>query len=351
MSYELIIEPTGQSVEIEDGQTVLDAALRAGIYLPHVCGHGLCSHCKVDVLEGEVDHGAASPFALMEFEREEGKALACCCTAQSDIVIEADIDEDPDALCIPVRDFSGRVEKLDDLTHDIKGVTIVLEGEGMAFQPGQYINLTLPGIDGARAYSIANVPSKPNRIELHIRKVEGGQASSFVHDQLKEGDEVSLAGPFGQFFVRKSAEEPMIFLAGGSGLSSPKSMILDLLEEGCTKPITLFHGVRGENDIYDHDLFEGLAAEHDNFEYIPVLSEPNGSGWDGETGFVHEALQRRFDGHFAGHKAYLCGPPPMIEACVTALMQGRLFERDIYAERFLSKADGEASKSPLFKKI
>lgn len=351
MSYELIIEPTGQSVEIEEGQTVLDAALRAGIYLPHVCGHGLCSHCKVEVLEGDVDHGAASPFALMEFEREEGKALACCCTAQSDIVIEADIDEDPDALCIPVRDFTGTVAKLEDLTHDIKGVHIQLDGEGMAFQPGQYINLSLPGIDGPRAYSIANVPSAPNTVELHIRKVEGGAASTYIHEELAEGDAIKFAGPYGQFFVRKSADEPMIFLAGGSGLSSPKSMVLDLLEEGSTKPMVLFHGVRTKRDLYFQDEFEALAAQYETFDYIPVLSEPDGDNWDGETGFVHEALKRRFDGKFAGHKAYLCGPPPMIEACVTALMQGRLFERDIYTERFLSKADGEASKSPLFKKV
>lgn len=351
MAYELIIEPTGQSVEIEEGQTVLDAALRAGIYLPHVCGHGLCSHCKVEVLEGDVDHGASSPFALMEFEREEGKALACCCTAQSDIVIEADIDEDPDAQCIPVRDFTGTIKKLEDLTHDIKGVHIDLDGEGMAFQPGQYINLKIPGTDGPRAYSIANEPSQPNRVELHIRKVEGGQASTYVHEKLKEGDEVNFAGPYGQFFVRKSANEPMIFLAGGSGLSSPKSMILDLLEEGCTLPITLFHGVRTAKDLYARTAFQDLAQAHENFTYIPVLSEPDDETWDGETGFVHEAMGRHFEDRFSGHKAYLCGPPPMIEACVTALMRGRLFERDIYTERFLSKADGEAAKSPLFKKV
>lgn len=115
--------------------------------------------------------------------------------------------------------------------------------------------------------------------------------------------------------------------------------------------MTLFHGVRGRYDLYDQGVFEGLAVTHEHFTYIPVLSDPKDEVWAGETGFVHEALERHFDGRYAGHKAYLCGPPPMIEACVTALMKGRLFERDIYSERFLSKADGEAAKSPLFKKI
>ena len=350
MTYQLTIEPLGTTVDIEDGQTILDAALRNGIWIPHVCGHGLCSNCKCEVLEGDVDHGASSPFALMDFEREEGKTLACCATVSSDVVIEAEVDEDPDAMHFPVQDFAGRIARIEDLTHDIKGVWIELD-KPMDFQAGQYVNLSLPGVDAPRAYSLANPPSDKTTIELHIRHVPGGKASGYVHETLSEGDEVSLSGPYGQFFVRKSATEPMIFLAGGSGLSSPKSMIEDLLAEGREEPIVLFHGARSEKDLYYREMFERLAAAHPNFEYVPVLSDDVPEGWAGETGFVHEALGRRFDGVFSGNKAYLCGPPPMIEACVTALMQGRLFERDIFTERFLSKADEGKNKSPLFKKV
>lgn len=353
MSYRLTVEPLGKTIDIEDGQTILDACLRAGVWLPHVCGHGLCSSCKVDVADGEVDHGNASPFALMDFERQEGKALACCAKAQSDLVIEAEIDVDPDQKCLPVKDFRGRLARITDLTPDIKGLWIELPGEGLEFQAGQYVNLTLPGIDGPRAYSLAGAPSARNLIELHIRLVPGGKASGYVHETLKEGCEITFAGPYGQFFVRKSAPEPMIFIAGGSGLSSPKSMILDLLEDGCATPITLLHGVRGPQDVYFADLFADLAAKHPNFTYVPALSQPDPSlPWIGETGFVHEVAERRFEGRFAGHKAYLCGPPPMIDACVTTLMKGRLFEKDIFMERFLSAADSEAKgRSPLFRKI
>ena len=145
MSFELTIEPLGQTIGIEEGQTLLDAALRAGIYLPHACCHGLCATCKVQVADGEVEHGEASSFALMDFERDEGKCLACCATAQSDLVIEAEIDEDPDAENLPVQDFSGVVSRIETLTPTIKGVWIRLDAP-IRFQAGQYVNLNLPGV-------------------------------------------------------------------------------------------------------------------------------------------------------------------------------------------------------------
>jgi phenol hydroxylase P5 protein len=166
------------------------------------------------------------------------------------------------------------------------------------------------------------------------------------------GDRVNLTGPYGRFFVRKSAQVPTLFLAGGSGLSSPRSMILDLLEEGSTLPIALVYGARNRKELYYHEEFVALAERHANFRYVPVLSEePADSGWTGERGFVHDAAKKAFDNDFRGHKAYLCGPPVMIDACISTLMQGRLFERDIYTEKFFSAADAQQVRSPLFKKI
>ena len=352
MSYQLTIEPTGDEVEVEEGQNILDACLRAGIWMPHACCHGLCGTCKVEVIDGDVEIGDASNFALMDMERDEGKVLACCATLQSDTVIEADIDEDPDARVIPVRDFQAEVVRLEDLTHDVKGVWLQLDGEGIDFQAGQYINLSVPGIKVPRAFSLANKPSQGNLIELHIRLVADGEATPVIHNQLKVGDRLNVAGPYGRFFVRKSRTDPMIFIAGGTGLSSPKSMILDLLEEGCTTPITLLHGVRAKRDLYDDELFSDLAEQHPNFSYVPVLSQmEDGDAWLGETGFVHEAAQRLFDNSFSGNTAYLCGPPVMIEASIRALMQGRLFENDIFTERFLTKDEESRKRSPVFKRL
>lgn len=349
----LTIEPTGETVEVAEGQTLLDACLRNGIWLPHACGHGLCGTCKVEVLEGEVDHGSASPFALMDFERDEGKTLACSAFACGDVTIEADIDDDPDARRIAVADYVGTVSRLEMLTPDILGIWLDLEGAGIDFQAGQYVNVSVPGIEGSRPFSIASASAERNCIELHVRLVPDGRATPWLHQHLKLGDTLPFTGPLGRFYVRASAEKPLIFLAGGSGLSSPKSMILDLLEAGYDQPITLIHGGRRPHDLHFMEFFNELAERHDNLRYVPVISQPEeGDVWDGERGYVHEVAEKLFDGRFSGHQAYLCGPPPMIDAAITALMKGRLFERDIFMEKFLTAADGVATnKSPLFKKI
>lgn len=352
MGHTLSIATTGDEVEVEEGQTILDACLRAGIWLPHACCHGLCATCKIQVTDGEIDHGEASSFALMDFERDEGKALACCARLESDVTIEADIEEDPDALGIPVEDFAGTVTRIVALTPTIKGIHVALD-RPIRFQAGQYINLSL-GNEGtlARAFSLASDPGQPDAIELNVRIVPGGVGTTWIHEHLREGDRVSLSGPYGRFFVRHSANVPLLFLAGGSGLSSPRSMILDLLARGETLPITLVYGARSREELYYHEAFEALAAQHANFRYVPALSdEPADSGWTGFRGYVHDAAKDAFDNDFRGHKAYLCGPPVMIEACLSTLMQGRLFERDIYTEKFFSAADAQQVRSPLFKRI
>lgn len=352
MSYTLTIEPLGEEIEVEEGQTVLDAALRAGIYLPHACGHGLCGTCKVDVLESEVEHGAASPFALMDFERDEGKTLACECRLMSDAVIEADIDEDVDARRIAVKDFDCEVVELVDLTSDVKGVKFKINNDTIDFQAGQYVNVNLPNVEGTRAFSIANPPSKNDTIELQVRLVKGGVGTTYIHENLKVGDKIKVSGPYGRFITRKSRGGAKLFLAGGTGVSSPRSMILELLEENYDAPITLLHGVRTRGDLYGHEEFTSLSKQYPNFTYIPVLSAADDdTEWQGARGYVHEAAKEHFDGTFAGQTAYLCGPPPMIDACITALMRGRLFERDIFTEKFLTQNDAQQSKSPLFKRI
>ena len=353
MSYELSIEPLGRTIEVEEGQTILDASLRAGIYLPHACGQGYCATCKISVLDGEVDHGNASNFALMDYEREEGKALACCAKLEADTVIEVEIEIDTDSRNLPVRDYQGVVSRIEKLTPTIKGIWIKLDNdEALDFQAGQYVNLQLPDDIGIRAFSLANPPSTGNEIELNIRLVPGGVCTGWIHSQLKVGDKLRLTGPYGRFFVHKSAKLPSLFMAGGSGLSSPRSMILDLIGEGSELPITLVQGARNRQELYYHDEFVALAARHPNFTYVPALSdEAADSDWQGFRGFVHDAAKAHFDNDFRGRKAYLCGPPIMIEACITTLMQGRLFERDIYTEKFFSAADAQQVRSPLFKKV
>jgi phenol hydroxylase P5 protein len=131
-------------------------------------------------------------------------------------------------------------------------------------------------------------------------------------------------------------------------------MILDLLQRGEARDITLVYGARNRSELYYHDHFVALAMAQANFHYVPALNEPlERDLWNGFKGFVHEAAAAHFDADFRGHRAYLCGPPPMIEACIRILMQGRLFENDIFTEKFLTSADGAQAlaRSPLFRSI
>lgn len=351
MSYKVIIEPTGDEITVNEGQTILDAALRQGVYLPHACSHGLCGTCKVDVLEGEVDLGDASPFALLDIDRDEGKCLVCVAVPKEDCVIEADVDEDPDSKSIPVRDFRGTVTEVKDLTPRIKGIVLELDDE-IEFQAGQYVQFYYPGFEEGRSFSIATSSNNKKTIELNISIVPDGEVTPLIHQNTQVGDKFRIAGPYGRFFVRESAQKPMLFFAGGSGLSSPKSMIEEQLENGCTLPIILFHGARNEEELYYADLFREYEAKYDNFRYVAVLSDENIPDWNGEKGYIGEAALRVLENNFMGHKAYLCGPPPMIESCISCLFKGRLFERDIYIEKFFSKADqNNMQKSPFFKSI
>src|SRR5438552_15218405 len=215
MTHTITIEPIGQTIEAGDGQTVLDACLRAGIWLPHACCHGLCATCKVQVLSGECDLGEASSFALMDFEREERKILACCAKAESDLVIEADVEEDADAQYLPLEDFVAEVVEARMLTPTIRGLWLKAD-KPLRFQAGQYVLLKVPGVDAPRAFSIASACDS-ELIELHVRRVPEGRATGWLHDTLQAAARLEFSAPYGRFFVRKSAQLPMIFVAGGSG--------------------------------------------------------------------------------------------------------------------------------------
>ncbi len=341
MSFQVVIEPLGETIKVEDNQTILDAALRAGVDLPHACGHGLCSSCRVTIVDGAVDLGNASPFALVDMERTNGKALACCTTPMSDLIIEADVNDDKDAEVHRVRDFTGVVSKIETFSPRIKGFFIAVEDNGIEFQAGQYVTIKIPGLKGApRSFSIANPPSESSLVELNVCLVPGGKGTQWLHNELKVGDELEFSGPYGHFHAHPSRPGPMLFLAGGSGLSCTKSIILDLIEKGEIRPITLIYGAHNQDELYYCELFEQLAEEHANFTFIPALSaEPESSSWQGRRGFVPDVAKGCFDEKFGGNIVYLCGPPSMVDACIMMLTRSHLVRRDLYTENFYTEAD------------
>ena len=354
MAYRVRVEPLGEVIHVERGQTILDAALRSGVHLPHACSRGVCSACKIEVLEGEVDIGEVSNFALLDSERADNQCLACCATPLSDLVIEADIEGEPDAQHHKVGDYQAVVTSIKDLAPQIKSIFLALDGDGLEFQAGQYVNLYIPGApENPRAFSIASPPSSRNVIELNVALIEGGKATRYLHNELAVGDILSFSGPYGQFYVRKSQPEPIIFLAGGSGLSGVKSMIMELVESNDQRPFTLIFGARSQEEVYYQALFEQYAMEHPRFTFLLAI---NGSASpacsDNQWGGLQELGNRHFKGKFAGYNAYVCGPPQMVDSCVVTLMQGRCFEKHLFVEKFYNKGSNvDESNRIIFKRL
>ncbi|MGW1563424.1 2Fe-2S iron-sulfur cluster-binding protein [Streptomyces sp. NPDC002144] len=343
------IEPLGAEIECREDQTVLDAALREGIWLPHACTHGTCGTCKAQILEGDADLGDASPYALLESEREEGCALLCVACPRSDLVVEGEVDVEEGVDIHPVRDRAGQVAVVEDIAPDVRRVVITLD-EPLAFNPGQYVLLDVPGGE-QRPYSIASSPADGGRIELHIKRSEDGLCTDgWIFKSLTAGERVTLSGPYGQFSFRPLREEPVLLLAGGTGLAPMVSMLRHLVETGIEREVVLYHGVARQDDLYDAEWFETLQAEHDWFTYRPALSRDS---WRGRSGRVPSLLAEDYP-RASGHVAYVCGSPAMVADTMKALMKARLFPRDIYREDFFDAADRAAGthvvRSPLIRR-
>ena len=243
--HRVTVEPVGRQVDCREDQTILDACLRNGIWLPHSCTHGTCGTCKAELLDGDVDHGDASAFALMDFERDEGKLLLCQACPRGDVTIEGDVETEEGLEFAPVRDFVGTVTELRDIARETRLVRLELNGP-MAFAPGQYVSITVPGRGVTRTYSMANPPAQDTTVELNIRRTPGGAASDgWVFATLAVGDRVELSGPYGRFVLRPARPEPAIMIAGGTGLAPILSMIRHTLADpGATGVLHLYQGAR-----------------------------------------------------------------------------------------------------------
>jgi phenol/toluene 2-monooxygenase (NADH) P5/A5 len=348
-SFTVRVEPLGSEINCREDQTVLDACLREGIWLPHACTHGTCGTCKAQVLDGELDLGDASPYALLDSERDEGYALICVAKPRGDVTIEGEVDAEDGVDIHPVRDYTGAVETLEDIAPDVRRLVIRLE-QPLTFNPGQYILLNVPGGE-QRPYSVASTPGDGTNIELHIKRSPNGVATDgWVFKDLGVGEEVSLSGPYGRFSFRPMREQPILLLAGGTGLAPMKSIITHIAETEAEHEVVLYHGVPTSEDLYDRTWLEQFAAEHDWFNYRPALSREE---LNGRTGRVPTQLAEDYP-RASGHVAYICGSPDFVNHTMKALMKARLFPRDIYREDFFDSADRAAGthvvRSPLIRR-
>jgi phenol/toluene 2-monooxygenase (NADH) P5/A5 len=292
-TYTVTVEPLGREVECRQDQTILDACLRNGVWLPHSCTHGTCATCKAEVLDGEVDHGDSSSFALMDFERDEGKVLPCCARPRSDVTIEAEVDVDEDIPTHPVQDYTATIVALDDIALDTRRLVVELDRD-LAFNAGQYLKVSVPGTTLDRTYSMANPPTEPRRLEFHIRRVPGGAATDgWVFSTLAVGDTIAVSGPYGRFVLRTGHDEPAIMVAGGTGLAPITSMIRHALtNDAYWGHLTLYQGVRTREWLYGEGEFRALEAAHpDRFRYRPCLSEEDVEGHGHGLVTAHQALR------------------------------------------------------------
>jgi len=337
MSSKVFIRQHGTAIAVEPGQTILEAALAAGVPYPHGCRSGNCGSCKSSLESGEVDLAAYSEYALTPEEREQGLILACRAMPWSDAAV-AWLDADEVAIH-PQRQLVCRVTAIEDMTHDIKGVRLeIVSGGPFTFSAGQYAAVRFSTL-AARDYSMANRPDE-GLLEFHIRHLAGGAASRYAARNLKLGEKVLVEGPFGSAWLREKHTGPILAVAGGSGLAPIKSIVETALARGARQPIRLFFGIRDEQDLYLEDHFRRLAARHPNFSFTPILSDPSGPTAR-RRGFVHEAVAADAP-NLDGVKAYVAGPPVMVEAVSALLRERGMRRQDIHADAFYTEAEKQA---------
>lgn len=340
MPHQITLEPSGHTFTVEDGETILNAALREGFALPYGCRNGACGSCKGKILQGSVDYGHYQANALKDEEKAQGKALFCRARPLTDLLLE--VREIGAAKDIHIRTLPCRVQKMAKPADDVMVLQLKLPAnERLQFLAGQYIDFLLK--DGRRrSYSIANPPHDDTLIELHIRHLPGGHFSDRVFTEMKEKDILRLEGPLGSFFIREESDKPMIFLAGGTGFAPIKAMLLHAFAGATPRPMVLYWGVRSRKDLYMGDLAAAWQQAHANFSFIPVLSEPRPEdAWSGRTGYVHEAVMADFP-DLSGYQVYACGVPAMVDAARQSFTRHRaLPEEEFYADSFVNAAAGE----------
>lgn len=322
-------------LEVEGGATLLASLMGEGIFIPSACGgKGTCAYCKVKVLEGGGPLGPTEEPLLEPGERGTGVRISCQVKVRRDMRIEI-----PEAL-FRVREFKGRVEKIEDLTHDVKLVRIALvEPETIEFTPGQYVQLMAPAYGDVadavyRAYSIASPPSMSGKVELIIRLVPGGICTTWVFEHLKEGDEVALNGPYGEFRLSEDAGREMIWIAGGSGMAPFWGIVRHMKDAGIARKCRYFFGALTPKDLFLTDELRRMADELDWFQFIPSLSRPDADGgWKGERGLITEVVARCVP-DASQSEAYLCGSSGMINASIKVLKEKGLPEDRIYYDKF-----------------
>ena len=319
-------------LDVDGGQTLLSALYANDIFIPSACGgKGSCGHCKIVVSDGG---GPVLPTETSYLSRKEVKTnvrLACQVKIREDIYVRIPSD------MLDVKLFDATVEYIKDLTHDIKEVRFNLdEGDEISQRPGQFIQIQAPSDEGPvfRAYSISSPAYDKTSVELMVRLVPGGIGSTYIHG-LQAGDRVSFTGPYGEFWLDDNPDTEIVCVGGGCGMAPMKNIIYTIYDRWPDRVCWLFFGCRNTKDIFYLKEFEALAEKHPNLKLKFALSDQleDGEVWDGDTGFVHLACDKHLEAGVT-RQAFLCGPPPMIDAVTVVLKEKGIPDDDIFYDEF-----------------
>lgn len=323
-------EINGKTITVLPNESLLLAALRQDIYIPSICRVGGCGTCKCKLKGGKVEELTESAYLLSEKEIADGFILACQTRLRSDVQIELDQD---DAMNAPR--VSGVIVGKQMLTHDIARIDIRLE-QAIHYRAGQFAKVTVPALaDTSRSYSFSTAPSNDSQVSFTVRRVPGGLVSGHLVDQASVGETLHVRGPSGAFWVRPG-QEPVLMVAGGSGLAPILAMLEDMKTRGDLRPVTVLFGARAQRDLYALDELAAYSASWPHLRFVPILSEADASqAWEGRTGLVTEHIPELLGG---ATSAYLCGPPAMIDSAVAVLRKQGITDEHLHADRFVDQA-------------
>ena len=341
MAHRVTVRNAARAVDAAAGETILEAALLAGIDYPCGCQSGTCGSCKSRLLSGAVDMLPYADLALSEGERAAGLILACRAVPTGDCAVVWPAPDE--AANHPRRRIACRVADVEAAAADVWRLRLdPADGGRLRFSAGQYASLSFADLP-PRDFSMANRPLDP-QLEFHVRRIDGGRVSAYVAEELKPGDEVRLEGPFGAAFLRRKHPGPIVAIAGSTGLAPILSIVDTALHSGMTQPIRLYFGARDAAHLYAVERLEALAGAHENLKVEIALSEPGGAAGY-RRGFVTDAVAAdRAD--LGGAKAYVAGPPAMVEVAAALLASRGVAPEDVHADAFFTEAEKAAAGAP-----
>jgi len=322
-----------KKLEVQGGKTLLATLMQQGIFIPSACGgRGTCSYCKVTIAAGAPPIAPTELTLLTPEEMKRNVRISCQVKVRNSLAIEI-----PESLFL-VKQFTGVVERIRDLTRDIKELRIrLVEPAAIEFTPGQYVQLEAPAYGDNpepvyRAYSVSSPPSEKGHIELIVRLVPNGICTTWVFTMLKEGDTVRFNGPYGEFRLA-STDAEMVWIAGGSGMAPFWAMARHMREHNIQRKCTYFFGAVKERDLFLRDEFREIEKALPNFRFAPALSGAEGDGWAGEKGLITQVVDR-FLADGSDKEGYLCGSSGMIDASIKVLKAKGIPEARIYYDKF-----------------